>query len=412
MNATGEFGPELRRRRSERGISLRDLAVQVHCDAGYLSRVERGLRQPSTIIARMCDRAVAADGALLALTTQPVPVGAAHARPELPAPRPATFLVRSFERAASGATVLTDDHQNTLNEARSLFQVLRAQGHVSAPSALLPALAIQFGSLRAAAAQAGGADRDRLVLLAAHYAEYAGWMIQECGDDAGALAMTELAAALAKQAGDVSFVSYTLLRRADVALYNDDGAAVIALVEEALAGSASLRVQALAAQRAAQGWALLGRAPQCRSALAWAADATAAADAESVQTGMDIALGPGGGGQLMDVVRGWCYLDLGVPEQAVESLHTGLRRAPRSARRARALYGIRLALAHAATGDLWRSCEAGTVALDEASRVDSASVRHQLHMLATVVRRWPGVADIRDFRIRIDHELRPSRINS
>ncbi|MBX7266222.1 helix-turn-helix transcriptional regulator [Micromonospora sp. Llam7] len=141
MNATGEFGPELRRRRSEQGISLRDLAVQVHCNAGYLSRVERGLRQPSAIIARMCDRAVSADGALLALMTQPVPMGAAHARPELPEPRPATFLVRSFERVASGATVLTDDHQNTVNEARSLFQVLRAQGHVSAPRALLPALA-------------------------------------------------------------------------------------------------------------------------------------------------------------------------------------------------------------------------------------------------------------------------------
>jgi hypothetical protein len=47
---------------------------------------------------------------------------------------------------------------------------------------------------------------------------------------------------------------------------------------------------------------------------------------------------------------------------------------------------------------------------DEARDVESASVRHQLRALATVVRRWPDSDDIRHFRILIDREPRPSRI--
>ncbi len=411
MNATDEFGPELRRRRTALGVSLRDLAAEVHCDPGFLSRVERGHRQPSPIIARLCDRALRADGALVALLDHVRPTGPTEDLALGPA-RPVSYLVRSFQRASAGATVLTGDHESTAAGAYALFAVLRAQGHGTAPSALLPALAVQFGTLQAAAVRARGRSRAQLALLAAHYAEYAGWMIQECGDRAGALALTEVAARLSARAPDGSLASYLQLRRADIALYNGDGAAVVALAEQVERGPASLRVRAVAAQRAAQGWALLGHTSQCVSALARAADATEVADAETVPASDGITLGSVGGGRLMDVVRGWCYLDLGRPEQAVEALRCGLARAPRTARRARALYGVRLALAHAAAGDSRQAREVGTVALAEARPVESASVRHQLRALATVVRRWPGGVAIRDFQMLIDRELKPSRILS
>jgi ATP/maltotriose-dependent transcriptional regulator MalT len=114
----------------------------------------------------------------------------------------------------------------------------------------------------------------------------------------------------------------------------------------------------------------------------------------------------------MDVVRGWCLLDLGQPDGAVEALRSGLGRAPRTARRARALYGVRLALAHAVAGDTRQARETGTTALANARHVDSASVRHQLRALATVVRRWSERDGIRDFRMLIDCNLTPSRIHS
>jgi hypothetical protein len=70
---------------------------------------------------------------------------------------------------------------------------------------------------------------------------------------------------------------------------------------------------------------------------------------------------------------------------------------------------MRLALAYAAAGDVGRTMEAGTLALDAAGPVASAAVRHQASALAAVVRRWPSSRNTRDFRIRLDRELRPPR---
>lgn len=403
MDTAREFGPELRRRRAARSMSLSDLAAIVHYDRGYLSRVERGLRTPTTALARLCDAAVGANGALVALAAGESEEGVPP--PALPPVPVSSGLVGLFQQIAKSAMLFSDDHERTLAGARRLFGVLRAEGHVNAPASILPALAVQFGVLRAAARQAREPIRQRLVLLAAYYAEYAGWMIQECGDDAGATGITHTAAALARLAGEPGLAAYALIRQADIALYRGDGASVVALALRAAGEDSPAAVRALAVQRAAQGWALIGRPVECRDALARAEEQQAMI---AVQPD-DIPLGSRGGGQLMDVVRGWCYLDLGLPDEAAEALRVGLDVAPPAAHRARALYGARLALSYAAGGDRRQARQAGTVALNEAFRVDSASVRHQLHSLATVIRRWPTDDDMCQFRIEIDNALIPSR---
>jgi transcriptional regulator with XRE-family HTH domain len=45
--ATGILGPQLRRLRQERGLTLDALAAAVALDKGYLSRLERGMKAPS-----------------------------------------------------------------------------------------------------------------------------------------------------------------------------------------------------------------------------------------------------------------------------------------------------------------------------------------------------------------------------
>ncbi|WP_244282413.1 hypothetical protein [Micromonospora chersina] len=284
-----------------------------------------------------------------------------------------------------------------------MFDVLRQQGHAASPAALLPALAAQFGVLRAAAGSARGLARQQLLGVGAHYAEYAGWMVQEAGDGVGALALTDTAAALARAAGDDALAEYALLRRADIALYQRDGRLVVEWASRVVRGSPSPLVRGLAAQRMAQGWAVLGDASRCLSALELAIDAMAAAD--EVASGSGIVLGSGGGGRLMEIVRGWCYLDLGRPQDATIALEAGLSRMPAAARRARALYGVRLALSYAACGQLRRARDRGMIALDEARHVDSASVRQQLGLLAVMVRRWPGNVELNNFRMRIEREL-------
>lgn len=52
------FGEALRRRRAEARLSLRELARRASVDAGYLCRLEKGLRDPSADVATRLERAL------------------------------------------------------------------------------------------------------------------------------------------------------------------------------------------------------------------------------------------------------------------------------------------------------------------------------------------------------------------
>ncbi|MFE9839095.1 helix-turn-helix domain-containing protein [Streptomyces sp. NPDC005551] len=61
------FGSALRELRLARGLSLADLARITHYSKGYLSKIETGRKPVNSDVARLCDEALEADGALLAL---------------------------------------------------------------------------------------------------------------------------------------------------------------------------------------------------------------------------------------------------------------------------------------------------------------------------------------------------------
>ncbi|MFE9701821.1 helix-turn-helix domain-containing protein [Streptomyces sp. NPDC005930] len=63
------FGEELRKRRLEAGLSLTDLSGLVPYSKAQLNKVERGIKAHSRDLARLCDAALGADGALIALGT-------------------------------------------------------------------------------------------------------------------------------------------------------------------------------------------------------------------------------------------------------------------------------------------------------------------------------------------------------
>ncbi|OKH98161.1 hypothetical protein A6A06_28540 [Streptomyces sp. CB02923] len=68
-----EFGDALRRLRREQEVSLRTLAQLVHYSKGYLSKIENGEKPPTGDVARRCDAALAADGALTRLLSARTP---------------------------------------------------------------------------------------------------------------------------------------------------------------------------------------------------------------------------------------------------------------------------------------------------------------------------------------------------
>ncbi len=66
---TDRFGPELRRLRTERRLSLGKLAELVPCNRGYVGQLEHGDRRPSATLARKLDDVLQAGGVLVALAT-------------------------------------------------------------------------------------------------------------------------------------------------------------------------------------------------------------------------------------------------------------------------------------------------------------------------------------------------------
>src|SRR4051812_27465130 len=61
------FGEALRRWRTDRGLTLRQLAGKAHVDPGHLSRLERGERPPTDHLVKALDIALDAGGQLSSL---------------------------------------------------------------------------------------------------------------------------------------------------------------------------------------------------------------------------------------------------------------------------------------------------------------------------------------------------------
>jgi hypothetical protein len=268
---------------------------------------------------------------------------------------------------------------------RTLLEAARALGQVAPPATVLPMLVGQAQALRLLAKNARGRTATEAASLTARTAEFAGWMAQETGDVAAAVWWTTRAAQVAAEAGDEHTGSYALVRRALIALYQDDAATTIELARQAQSGKRTpARILGLAAQREAQGHAIAGDYSACMRALERAANL--------LQDRNDPPSGPTIGTSYVSdpvaIVTGWCLYDLGKPAEAAAVLDREIARVPVTAVRARARFGARQALAHAAAGDLERACELAKPVLDQVVTVGSATIHADVRKLATMLRRW------------------------
>jgi hypothetical protein len=235
---TRDFGDELRRRRTAAGLSLRDLAALVHYSRGYLSKVETRQAAASIQLARLCDAALQAGGELIALASSrhreaPVTGGYSgvvwamsknrepdhHPTAAFPGELPMTGA-SPLEIGSPFPFPVSDGHNESASEAfRVWFGQIRALGQRVGPGVLLPMLIAQTYTLRDLAASARGQDRESLFRLAACYAEYTGWMMQEAGEDGAALWWTGQAAGFAAAGGDPVMGVYAHVRRSLICLY-------------------------------------------------------------------------------------------------------------------------------------------------------------------------------------------------
>ncbi|MFE1800565.1 helix-turn-helix domain-containing protein [Streptomyces sp. NPDC059517] len=396
-----DFGQELRRRRMAARWSLEQLGQRVHYSKSQLSKVERGLKRPTPELARLCDTHLRADGALAEL----VPV--VRSRPPLIRPdhddevwlmqlgkdgsssfRPVT---RRGVMVAGAASVLTmgagdplsqpsveEGAETVVDASRLMFDQFRRLGQASGPAGVLPPLIAQTHSLEQLALRSGPRTRRSLLVLASRYAEYAGWMAQEGGDDAAALWWTERAVQLANAGQDTGLAMYAHVRGSLISLYRGDVAQAVQLATRALESTAPPRVRGLAAQHLAQSKAVEGDYDACMRSLDRARELL---ERDAADPGRPV-LGASHVPDVVSMFTGWCLYDLGRPRQAAESLGAEIRRIPEHALRTRARYGVRRALAHAAAGDVDQACEVAADILPSVRLIRSATVCADLRRLS------------------------------
>jgi transcriptional regulator with XRE-family HTH domain/tetratricopeptide (TPR) repeat protein len=429
------FGAELRRMRMAAGLSLAELADRVHYSKGYLSKIETGRQPASADVAMRCDATLDASGELAALAARSaqtsassvddldhdvtneqawvvtlIPDGgsrfASMSRRQALVAGTATLI--GFSLPAPAMPTPAGD-EAIAGSFWSMFDHFRQLGQVMSPGVVLPGLIAQTHTLRSLAATVSPAARQELLLLAARYAEYTGWMAQESGDDQAAIWWTAQAVGMA--AGlDPDLAAYALVRRALITFYRDDADQTLRLARQAQADlRVAPRIRGLAAQREAQGHALAGDYGNCRKAL----DRAAVLLDGAVRPGGPASAGPGSSplgpkavADQVAIVTGWCYYDLGRPREAAEILERETARIPQNARRAWTRYNARLALAYAAASEIDRACLLAERVVDGAALTDSATIRLDLARLARTLSRWRNHIPVRELSPRLTQVLR------
>ncbi|NEC68260.1 helix-turn-helix transcriptional regulator [Streptomyces sp. SID9727] len=402
------FGPELRRLRVEANLSLRGLSAALNYDKGYLSKVERGERSASPELARRCDAFLGANGELQRLVTDAESTDTT-AR-SLPHPGRRTVLaagtgsVLDLGLKLGGRTAPTAVEPLFLS-FQAQFDQLRTLGQSTAPNVLLPLLEIQTRLVAGLAAGASSATRAPTLVLASRFAEFTGWMAQEAGNTPAALGWTGEAVELAGAGGDSHLGSYALVRRALVTFYDGDAASTIALARRAQGRHLPPRIRGLAAQREAQGHALLGAERDCLRGLDNARELLQSNEADS---GTGPALGTTHVSDPAAMTTGWCMYDLGRPAAAAEILDRECRRLPAHALRTRARYGFRRSLAHAAAGEVEHACAIAGELLGVMPAVPSATVNTDVRRLTRELLRFRGNRAVRDLQPALARVLAPT----
>jgi transcriptional regulator with XRE-family HTH domain len=371
-----EFGGEVARLLTERGMSLRQAARLTHYDPSYLSKVISGRKAPSLALAAALDVALGADGALTALASGGLDPGDAG---------------RLGWTLASPRRV---DHAAVAGLAAVLAAQRRAEDALGS-AAVLPAVAAQLGAVETLVTEARGPVRPAVVEVGAEWAQYAGWLHASTGQDAKAARLYDQALAWAVEAAAVSLVSEVISLKGQMAWTAGQPGPVIGLSQAAQRDPAAFPGQhAISAAQEARGHAMTGDAAATERCLGEAAvKASEARERQDEAPPWLYYHSPG----FFDLQRGLAYRFLGADPRyrrlAIEALragHAALRDEERSSEWG-AVFLCHLAAVHGQGGDVGQACAVAMDAAAIARQLGSAPLTAQLSRLrAGMARRWPA----------------------
>ncbi|MBM2620178.1 helix-turn-helix transcriptional regulator [Actinoplanes sp. LDG1-06] len=290
--AVETFGQALRRLRAD--LSVRELARRAHLDAGHLSRIENGRRQPSPELALALDQALGAGGGLVALLP-PVAEAAEPWRLDSGLWRPA-----DSERLAAAVVAERPTAENAVSLAHQWLiaeppqlTAIRAGRRIGVEQ--VEQVEARVHQLRLLDDHVGGADthdmvtaeltattallRDgaysedvgrRLLVAVGELCQLAGWTLSDAGAHDRAEAAYLLGVRAAHAGGDVAGAANNLSSLAYQVANVGDAREAVTLARSAYVGArgeASATTRALLAERVAWSAARAGEARDAERAL-------------------------------------------------------------------------------------------------------------------------------------------------
>jgi transcriptional regulator with XRE-family HTH domain len=370
-----ECGRDLFRLRTERGMSLGEVARRAGCSTPYLSNVSYGRKHLTPRVAGLLDKVLGTAGTFAAY-----------------AARPAGGDGRRAGRTGPGELSRAD----IMPVIAALGAVL--PGYVAADAlagsvALILPLSKHVPVAEQACETARGQDRKTVLAFAARFLEFYGWACQDAGDLECAMRWTGRALDYALELQDGPTVAYTLMRKAAIATEAGRPGHGAGLAEAGLAqpGPLTPRLRAvLLGQRAYAAAALR----EGRAALRAAEAAVAEAVAGTSQGAPDLA--PYCSPQYAAMEAGAVRLRLGQPVAALPVLEQSqLSWSDAGQARDRVLCLTRLAAAYAGAGDRDRAAEAAAGAREAAAGISSGRVNGRLGRVERTLSAWgrnPGAS--------------------
>jgi transcriptional regulator with XRE-family HTH domain len=270
---TEDLGGELRRLLAERGMSLRELARRVPCDPGNLSKIARGLKQPSPELAARFDGVLGSQGLLSALACQDRPAGQLSPDSEEDVRRRAFLGLGVY----GGIEALRQRVDGTLDPVttsrvgvvwdRATAELASEVGHLP-PLQVLPGLLADLREAEVRLSGAPGTLRQRLARVCGQLAALTAITLCNLGEPEGARRYWRTAVRAADQSGDHVLQALLLGRRAVFALYGLHPASALEMAGDAIT-RARVPCAGTASGHAARAQALahLGRHREAREAL-------------------------------------------------------------------------------------------------------------------------------------------------
>ena len=400
------FGEALRRLRQDQELSLRALAKLAPIDYGYLSKIENGHRPGTLAVARAVDKALGANGELVAIARaeqaqrlrSAVPFDPMRRRTlmkwGLAAPALAELLSSSDTGGRMGKIGVADadELQDTAVRLYGLdYQHGGASLWQSAAACVGEAYTmLEHGSY-------GDSVGKRLLRATGRIQMCAGWLAFDAGRHDVARSCYTEALALARQAGDAEVETHAL---ANLAFQSN----VMGRPREATRFADGAERTA----SAPHGRARLAAIPQLRRAIALSLCGDATGSARAIARARNIVeceadkpaeewcsfLGPAE----LDGIEGTCLMEVGRSVQASALLEQAVAGYSVRYARNRALYRVRLARARLDRNEVDSAAESANAALDDLTgHVASWRVSSELTQVASRLAAYPHEASAARF---------------